>query len=136
MKWLSFSIEMIVQLFNWYSTFSRCAADYDIAFRTLWYKDFNFLAEEDVEIEVVEEVHVVKEEVVEQVDHLERRAGGRQRREAHDVAEVDGHRLERLGYHRLALDQIVGHGPANATRRHSNILDCPLWYSLPAICRW
>ena len=53
-------------------------------------------------------------EVVEQVHHLERRAGGRQRGEAHNVAEVDGHRFERLGYHRLALDQIVGHGPAGS----------------------
>ena len=61
-------------------------------------------------------------EVVEQVDHLERRAGGRQRGEAHDVAEVDGHRFERLGYHRLALNQVVGHGPAKGRRENGNTL--------------
>lgn len=35
-------------------------------------------------------------ELVEQTDDLERSAGRRQRRESHDVAEVDRHRIETL----------------------------------------
>lgn len=46
------------------------------------------------------------------VAYLQRRALGRHGREAHDVAEVNGDAVERLGLHRLASLQLLGHRAA------------------------
>lgn len=55
-------------------------------------------------------------QVVEQVHHLHGRGARRQRREAHDVAEVDGHLLELLGRHARAQQQALRHGPGTPHR--------------------
>ena len=48
-------------------------------------------------------------QLVQEVDHLERRGLGAHGGEAHDVREVDGAGLEGLGLHADALCQLPGH---------------------------
>ena len=62
-----------------------------------------------VYVEVLDDGVEGRVEVVEQRDDLHGRALRRHGREAHDVAEVDGDLLERLGLDSLALDQRQRH---------------------------
>ena len=52
------------------------------------------------------------------VTRLHRRALGRERREADDVAEVDGHGLIALRQHLLASHQVLGNGRRQQLQRN------------------
>jgi len=62
-----------------------------------------------VDVEVVDDGVEAGVEVVEQRHHLHGGALGRQRREPHDVAEVDGDAVEGLRLHRLPSLQLLRH---------------------------
>jgi len=62
-----------------------------------------------INVEVLDNGIETRVKVVQQIDHLQRRALGRQTREAYDVAEVNCHLIICLGDHTL---------PENQLRRH------------------
>lgn len=64
-----------------------------------------------VHVEVLYDGIETRVEIVEQVDHLQRSAFRAQRREAHDVTEVNCHAVVSLGHHGLSQNQLAGHGP-------------------------
>lgn len=47
---------------------------------------------------------------------MERRALGAQRRETHDVAEVNRHVVVGLGHYGLSQNQLTGHGPVGTVQ--------------------
>jgi len=62
-----------------------------------------------VNVEVLDNGIETRVEVVQQIDHLQRRALGRQTREAYDVAKVNCHLIICLGDHALPEDQLRRH---------------------------
>lgn len=70
-----------------------------------------------VNVKVLDNRVETRVEVVQQIDHLQRRALGRQAREAHDVAEVNCHLIVRLGDYALPEDQLRRHRSARKNKQ-------------------
>jgi len=70
-----------------------------------------------VNIEILDNGIETRVEVVQQIDHLQRRALRRQAREAHDVAEVNCHLIVRLGDYTLPEDQLRRHRSARRNKQ-------------------
>lgn len=62
-----------------------------------------------VNVKVLDNGVETRVKIVEQIDHLQRRALGRQAGEAHDVTEVDCHLIVRLGDYALSENQLRCH---------------------------
>lgn len=67
-----------------------------------------------VNVKVLDNGVETRVKIVEQIDHLQRRALGRQAGEAHDVTEVDCHLIVRLGDYALSEDQLRRHRSVSA----------------------
>lgn len=64
-------------------------------------------------------------QVIEEVNDLHRRGGGRESREADNVWEVDRDLLERLGYYWLAVDQLGSYRSDKDNKKYMRSLP---WY--------
>jgi len=70
-----------------------------------------------VNIEILDNGVETRVEVIQQIDHLQRRALRRQTREAHDVAEVNCHLIVCLGDYALSEDQLRRHRSARRNKQ-------------------
>jgi len=70
-----------------------------------------------INIEVLNNGIETRVEVVQQIDHLQRRALGRQARESHDITEVNCHLIVRLCDYALSEDQLRRHRSAHRNKQ-------------------